>query len=140
MHINISMNDYFRTQDVFSDQIISMFISLKEGDVYYPSIDWVDNPEIIVGWWANSVIDLINGGEGQGMSFMEGNYHIALKYKNEKFYLNSEDGKISWVIGKQEFIQALVEAYEKLIELYKELGFNEAIGFIKSIELLKSTG
>ena len=136
MKINISMNDYFRTQDVSSGDIISMFICLQKGELYYPSVDWVDNPAIIVGWWAHSAIDLINGGDGQGMCFMEGSYDIDLKYKDEKFYLDSEDGEMSWVLSKKELIQALVEAYEKLIALYKELGVDDPVGFIKSIELL----
>ncbi|ABC28905.1 hypothetical protein HCH_02074 [Hahella chejuensis KCTC 2396] len=137
MNIKIGAIDCFDGNAVHGG-LLPMFICLQEGGDCYPADDWVDNAEVVVGWWTQSVIDLIKGGEGQGICFMEGGYDIDLKYKSEVFYLDSEDGEISWIVSKEGVINALVGAYEKLIEIYKKIGVDNPVGFYKSIELLKS--
>lgn len=137
MKIIVNLNQALKEQYDSSRSMTSMFIFLENEGEIYPSNDWVDNPEIILGWWAKTVVDLVDGNDGHGINFMEGNYEIDAKIDEQNIYLSSIDGEISWVVGVRSFIEALIDAFKKTMFFLEELGELEFKGFRMTIALLE---
>ena len=43
----------------------------------FPEADWNDFPLVVLGWWAEAVADLLNGGPSRELLFMDGPYLAA---------------------------------------------------------------
>lgn len=61
----------------------------------FPSEDWTDNPEIVLGWWVDALKSVFIGNEGRTYTFlfMDGPYailcrkesdHLTLRFEREK--------------------------------------------------------
>ena len=95
------------------------WIYLEMNQKFYPDDDWIDNPIVILGWWLNSIRDVLNGRENQGICFMEGPFFIEAIDDGKNLALKSEDGEVNWVVDKTQFAKEIIRVSNQLIrDLY----------------------
>lgn len=122
MEIKIDVNDELLKHNSSTPDLTSMFMYLEHDGECYPCDDWIDNPCIVLGWWLHSIKDLLQGGEGQGINFMEGPYFISVIPDDDKMKLVSEDGEISWELKMKEFASALIKGMNKASLIFHKMG------------------
>jgi len=127
MHINLKFKDEWLLdykQRTENQNLVPAWIYLEHENEYYPDNDWIDNPAILFGWWFTSIVDLLQGGIGQGFDFMEGPYSININIDNDLIILNSDDNKITWEVNKKEFIDELIRAGNEVSRTFYNAGLD----------------
>jgi hypothetical protein len=54
-------------------------IHVRFGDVAFPDTDWDDFVVVVLGWWLEEIRNLIWGGSGAQMWFMDGPFIVTLE-------------------------------------------------------------
>lgn len=145
MNIRLKFNEDWLSEYKHKENLIPSFIYLEHEGKCYPGDDWVDNPVILLGWWLHSIEDLLLGGDGQGISFMEGPFFVKVVLKGENLLLASEDGEITWIVNKNDFIQELTRVANEASRVFYGIGLksisenlNEGIKKIKNAMVVSS--
>ncbi|MBF7073938.1 hypothetical protein ISG33_11055 [Glaciecola sp. MH2013] len=102
------------------------WIYLECNNEHYPDDEWIDNPATVLGWWLYSIKELLNGNEGQGLSFMEGPFFINAKLDGDNLILDSEDGKVSWKVNAHDFANTLIKSANETARTFYNAGLKEA--------------
>ena len=125
MDIVISFNEEW-LEEYKKDSLIPAWIYFRHQGRCYPDDEWIDNPEVILGWWLHSITELIEGKAGQGLCFMEGPFFVSAEIKGGSFILKSEDKQIDWRVDKKELADSLIKAANKTSRKFHEHGLLEA--------------
>ncbi len=125
MEIVLKFKDEWVEEYGAKNRLIPAWIYLQHEGKCYPDDDWIDNPTVLLGWWLHSVSDLLKGGEGQGISFMEGPFFVAAALKGEDFILESEDSEISWVVNKLDMAKELMKVANQAARKLHDTGLTE---------------
>lgn len=125
MKIILKFNDEWVEEYGNKGSLIPAWIYFEHQGEFYPDNDWIDNPTILLGWWLYSIEEILLSKEGQGLSFMEGPFHINIYEDDDNLIFKSEDKEISWVVNKFDFAKELVRVANQASSKFNDLGFNE---------------
>jgi hypothetical protein len=138
MNIVIETNEELLRNNSSTPDLTSMFVFIEHDADTYPCKGWIDNPSIVLGWWLHSFNDIISGGKGQGVNFMEGPYFINTKCNNGILELVSEDGEFSCQISLMDFGVQLSKAMNRASRIFHKMGMKQiSEGFDKEVAALK---
>ncbi len=102
--------------------LVPAWIYFEHNGEFYPDDDWIDNPATLLGWWLHSITELLQGREGQGLSFMEGPFFIKITLNNSELLLECEEGHISWKVDSFELSKELIRAANEASRKFYEAG------------------
>jgi len=140
VNIEITSNQELKSFKSRNPELTPAFIYLESNGECYPDEKWVDNPAVILGWWVYSYLDILKGGVGQGICFMEGAFDIDAVVDGNNITLKSEDGAISWIVSKEELGKALLKALNKASCLFYEMELEDiADGFNETAKLVRES-
>jgi hypothetical protein len=94
---------------------------------YYPSDDWMDFGCVIIGWWVNTLVQLLQGSNEEKFSFMDGPYSLNAKFNQPTGIVNlyPEGTDKTWSIDIIEILKSLSQSIDLICEKFEEEGLNE---------------
>jgi hypothetical protein len=122
-------------------------VTMQDGSTEYPMPHWSDFGYVVLGWWHNAIIQLIEGEKESEFDFMDGPYCVKARHnkKNGEVQLipldeSAQEEGIIWTTTITELTTQLIQALDKACQELKrrQLGEREQ-GFMKEAILsLKS--
>ena len=127
MNINIRFDNELlkRYSDRRDNLLFTIFIS--NGDINYPSEDWLDFGTIILGWWLYQSGKLLDGNEAVEFLFMDGPYKVKITQTDavDTCRIDIEDWDISWSVSISELVNELIRATNYVCRYLKQAGIGE---------------
>ena len=120
--IALVFDDNMLIEDIGKGRKECFGIWLQDGQTHYPSENWFDNGLIILSWWTVTWQSLVDSQPDQGISFMEGPYHLSvIQEPTGKVKLVDKNKDTLFVLRVEELGKQLRKALNAVIRHFHDL-------------------
>jgi hypothetical protein len=109
--------------DLTQRKHVYVTIAWQHAGDFYPSSSWVDNADVVLGWWLTSLIRLADGSDSETLTFMEGPYALQLERNSERrsvVMVRSRDGKFSCSVLFRVLGEEVLRASREMLAAVRE--------------------
>lgn len=98
-------------------------IVIEQEGQFYPSKNWMDFGAVILNWWIDGLLHLLNSGRCQEFLFMEGNYEIKIRHRRSSKMMELQPLGIEtiWKISPEAIAESVLQAAETVIKKLAQL-------------------
>jgi hypothetical protein len=113
-------------------------ISWNFDGLYYPTEHWKDFGCVIIGWWINTIFQVMEGNYEGSFSFMDGPYTILFNYcpTEENFILRPKGIDLVFEVNIAEIIRELIDTINSVHQQLTLNGFENKEIFKKHLDFL----
>ncbi|CAN7451295.1 hypothetical protein [Acidovorax sp. LjRoot117] len=119
------------SESKLSDSVFACIYLQYNVDQYFPECGWDDFAEVILEWWVDGAVSLLENGGSSVFRFMDGDFSFEIKMIGNKKSLIElrENSKILTTkdLDFMEFCQSLTVACNSLLRRTQEISKNKEI-------------
>jgi hypothetical protein len=110
-------------------------------DVFYPERSWMDFGGVLLGWWLNSLNQLLSGADEVGFYFMEGPYSLIARHRarDGTVHLVPEGCNVTWLVKTEDLAEAILQAAHEVSNKFDQMQIDKIAtsSLRRSIPVLK---
>jgi hypothetical protein len=116
-------------QSHIPQSLLSGIIYWKVEAIEYPDKIWIDNVNVLIGWWLTALDRLADQGGSETFKFMEGPFELFLRPIQAGLYeITSSDGRVSERCEIRDIVAEVLRACREMIQWYFDKDGNSVVG------------
>lgn len=119
------------SESKLSDSVFARIYLQYDVDQYFPECGWDDFAEIILEWWVDGAVSLLENGGSSVFRFMDGDFSFEIKMADDKKFLIELREKSKILAPKYfdfiKFCHSLAAACNMLLRRIQEISKNREV-------------
>lgn len=128
MQVVMRFHEDLMLKDEKVRSILSTGIWWEHHGYCYPETEWIDNGNIILGWWLSAILRLMMYSDDETLFFMEGEYSLRLRINRNDatVQIALEEDDVTWTCSLLEIANAVCDATLLLCDELARLRIRES--------------
>lgn len=115
MKLQLHFDERIMKQYYDRGSLILFGIYWVHNNIAYPSADWTDFGAVILGWWLQAALQMMQGSRQEEFFFMDGPFALFGQCKNDQLVFSARRSSEQWTTTLEEFASEIVSGAEAVV-------------------------